>query len=97
MLDVWHRLDDLGAEFCGGGTCRCCDHHRDQRDILRLHESLSRLRPKFETIRAQLLTRRPRPSLSEAMPELQAEETHLRAGGVTRVPPQPSVLAATPP
>ena len=44
-----------------------------------------------------MLTRRPRPSLSEAMPELRAEETRLRAGGVTRVPPQPSVLAATPP
>jgi hypothetical protein len=44
-----------------------------------------------------LLTRRPRPSLMEAMPELRAEETRLRAGGVSRVPPQPSVLAATPP
>jgi len=97
MTAVWHRLDSLGAEFCGGGTCRCCDRHRDQRDILRLHEFLSRLRPEFETVRAQLLTRRPRPSLSEAMPELRAEETRLRAGGVTHVPPQPSVLAATPP
>jgi hypothetical protein len=29
MTDVWHRLDNLGAEFSGGGTCRCCDHHRD--------------------------------------------------------------------
>ncbi|CAD6218794.1 unnamed protein product [Miscanthus lutarioriparius] len=97
MTAVWHRLDSLGAEFCGGGTCRCCDRHRDQRDILRLHEFLSRLRPEFETVRAQLLTRRPRPSLSEAMPELRAEETRLRAGGVTCAPPQPSVLAATPP
>ncbi|CAD6218291.1 unnamed protein product [Miscanthus lutarioriparius] len=97
MTAVWHRLDNLGAEFCGGGTCRCCDRHRDQRDILRLHEFLSRLHPEFETVRAQLLTHHPRPSLSEAMPELRAEETRLRAGGVTRVPPQPSVLAATPP
>jgi hypothetical protein len=52
MSDVWHRLDNLGAEFCGGGTCQCCDRHRAQRDTLRLHEFLSRLRPEFETVRA---------------------------------------------
>ena len=22
MTVVWHRLDDLGVEFYGGGTCR---------------------------------------------------------------------------
>lgn len=52
-------------------------HHRDQRDILRLYEFLSRLRPEFENVRAQLLTRRPRPSLSKAMPKLRTEETRL--------------------
>jgi hypothetical protein len=31
------------------------------------------------------------------MPELQVEETRLGARGVSRVPPQPSVLVATPP
>ena len=31
------------------------------------------------------------------MPELRAEETRLRAAGVSCAPPQPSVLAATPP
>jgi hypothetical protein len=67
----------LSAEFCGGGTYRCCDRHRDQRDTLRLNEFLSRLRLEFETVRAQLPTRRPRPSLSVAMPELRAEETCL--------------------
>ena len=77
MTTVWHRLDGLRAEFCGGGTCRCCDRHRDQRDTLRLHEFLSRLRPEFEIVWAQLLTRRPRPSLLEAMPELRAKETRL--------------------
>ena len=97
MTDVWHRLDNLGAEFCGGGTCRCCDRHREQRDTLRLHEFLSRLRPEFETVRAQLLTRRPRPSLAEAMPELRAEETRLRTGGVSHPQLQPAVLVATPP
>ncbi|CAD6256571.1 unnamed protein product [Miscanthus lutarioriparius] len=51
MTTVWHRLDGLRAEFCGGGTCRCCDHHRDQRDTLRLHEFLPQLRPEFETAR----------------------------------------------
>ena len=70
MTGVWHRLDGLGAEFYGGGTCWCCDCHRDQRDTLYLHEFLSWLRLEFETVRAQLLTRCPRPSLSEAMPEL---------------------------
>jgi hypothetical protein len=52
MTYVWHHLDGLGAEFCGGGTCRCCDRHRDQRDTLRLHEFLSRLRPEFEIVQA---------------------------------------------
>jgi hypothetical protein len=28
MTAIWHRLDSLGTEFCGGGTCRCCDRHR---------------------------------------------------------------------
>jgi hypothetical protein len=33
MTAIWHRLDGLGAEFCGGGgTCRCCDCHRAQRE-----------------------------------------------------------------
>ncbi|CAD6269865.1 unnamed protein product [Miscanthus lutarioriparius] len=36
-------------------------------------------------------------SLREAMPELRAEETRLRAGGVSRALLQPSVLVATPP
>ncbi|CAD6267582.1 unnamed protein product [Miscanthus lutarioriparius] len=34
---------------------------------------------------------------AEVMPELRAEETRLRAAGVSCAPPQPSVLAATPP
>ncbi|KAG2536058.1 hypothetical protein PVAP13_9NG154400 [Panicum virgatum] len=80
MSAVWHRLDILGAEYCPVGTCRCCDRHWGQRDTLRLHEFFSRLRPEFEVVRSQLLTRRPRPTLDEAMPELCAEETRLRAG-----------------
>ena len=28
MSIVWQRLDNLGAEFCPAGTCRCCDHQR---------------------------------------------------------------------
>jgi hypothetical protein len=87
----------LGVEFCGGGNCWCCDRHQDQRDTLRLHEFLSRLRPEFETVRAQLLTHRPRPSLLEALLELRAEETRLRARSVSHTLTQPSVLAATPP
>ncbi|CAD6256592.1 unnamed protein product [Miscanthus lutarioriparius] len=46
-------------EFCGGGTCRSCDHHRDERDTS-LSRVPPRLRPEFETVRVQLLTRRPR-------------------------------------
>ena len=80
MSAVWHRLDILGAEFYASGTCQCCDRHRSQRETLRLHEFLSRLRPEFEVVRSQLLTRRPRLPLDEAMPELRAEETRLRAG-----------------
>jgi len=26
---VWHHLDNLGPELCGGGTCWCCDRHQD--------------------------------------------------------------------
>ena len=77
MTASWHHLDGLGAEFCSGGTSRCCDRHRDQRDTLRLHEFFSQPCPEFETVRVQLLTRRPGQSLLEAMPELLAEETRL--------------------
>jgi hypothetical protein len=56
MFVVWHRLDILGAEYCAGATCRCCDRHWGQRDTLRLHEFFSRLRPAFEVVRSQLLT-----------------------------------------
>jgi len=51
MSVVWHRLDILGAEYCPGGTCRCCDRHRGQRDTLRLHQFFSRFRPEFEVVR----------------------------------------------
>jgi hypothetical protein len=85
----------LGAEYCAAGLCRCCDRHRGQRDTLRLHEFFSRLRPEFEVVRSQLLTRRPRPSLDEAMPELRAEETRLRAGGISFVHCSSTAIAAT--
>ncbi|XP_066329839.1 uncharacterized protein [Miscanthus floridulus] len=96
MSAIWHCLDSLGAEFCSAGTCRCCERHRSQRETLRLHEFLSRLRPEFASVRAQLLTRRPCPSLFEAMPELQAEETCLRIANVSSAQQQPSMLAAMP-
>ena len=83
MSAVWHRLDTLGTKLCASGSCTCCDRHRGQRETLRLHEFLSRLRPEFEVVRSQLLTRRPRPPLDEAMPELRAEECRLRAGGMS--------------
>ena len=96
MSAVWHCLDVLGAEFCASGTCQCCDRHRSQRETLRLHEFLSRLRPEFEVVRSQLLTRRPRPPLDEAMPELRAEESRLREGGISGAS-QSSVLAVRAP
>lgn len=40
------------------------------------------------------MTRRPRPSLDEAMPELRAEETRLREEGVSGAQQSTSVLAS---
>jgi len=65
MSVIWHRLDSLGAEFCSAGTCCCCERRRSQRETLRLHEFLSWLYTEFKTVRAQLLTRHPCPSLTE--------------------------------
>jgi hypothetical protein len=77
-----HHLDIMDAESYVGGTCKCCDRHQGQWETLRLHEFLSRLHPEFEVVRSQLLTHRPRLFLDEAMPELRAEETPLRARGM---------------
>nr|CAB3470978.1 unnamed protein product [Digitaria exilis] len=53
----------------------------------------SRLRPKFEVVRSQLLTCQPRPSLDEALADLRAEETRLQAGGTNGVPQSSSILS----
>lgn len=59
---------------------------------LHLHEFFSRLRPEFEVVRSLLLTRRPRPSLDEAMrlPELPFCAMLLLSHHRLR-PPSPSV------
>ena len=92
MSTAWRQLDSQGADVCH--TCRCCQLQRAQTEMTRLYEFLTRLRPEFEAARSQLATRRPRPSLLEALPELRAEETRLRGGGMGIQLQSTSVLAA---
>ncbi|MQL73573.1 hypothetical protein Taro_005932 [Colocasia esculenta] len=84
---IWSELD---AMHVSGrvSTCSC----GQQRDRQQLYHFLIRLRPDFEALRAQLLHRSPLPSLDDALTELIAEETRLRALG-TPVTPSETVFA----
>ncbi|BAH91807.1 Os02g0616666 [Oryza sativa Japonica Group] len=92
MSAVWRQMDLQGADVCR--TCTCCQRQRVQTETTRLYEFLSRLRPEFEPVRAQLLARRPRPSLLETLPELRAEETRCREAGIGIAQQSTSVLVA---
>jgi len=50
----------------------------------------------FEVVRSHLLTRRPRPTLDEAMLELHADGTHLRAGGMGGAPQSSFLVVRAP-
>ncbi|EAZ12182.1 hypothetical protein OsJ_02065 [Oryza sativa Japonica Group] len=92
MSTVWRQMDLQGADVCR--TCTCCQRQRVQTETTRLYEFLSHLRPEFEPVRAQLLARRPRPSLLETLPELRAEETRCREAGIGFAQQSTSVLVA---
>ncbi len=92
MSTVWRQMDLQGADVCR--TCTCCQRQRVQTETTRLYEFLSRLRPEFEPVRAQLLARCPRPSLLETLPELRAEETRCREAGIGIAQQSTSVLVA---
>ena len=90
LSEVWRQLDSLGPDVCR--TCPCCVRLRAHQETHRLYDFLTRLRPEFEPVRAQLLTRHPRPSLVEALTSVRAEETRHR--GVAQMQ---SVLSASAP
>jgi hypothetical protein len=96
MSTIWHCLDDLGVLSFALLILVSAVSAIGARETLCLHEFLSWLYPEFKTVRVQLLTRCPRPSLAEAMPELRSKETHLRTAGVSSIQQQPSVLASMP-
>lgn len=86
---IWSELDAMHATG-RISTCSCSI----QRDRQYLYYFLMRLRPEFEALRAQLLHRSPLPSLDDALTELIAEETRLRALSSATISPE-SVFTAS--
>lgn len=73
---VWRQLDSLGPDVCR--TYPWSVWLRAHQETHRLYDFLTRLRPEFETVRAQLLTRHPCSTLVEVPTGVRAKETRLR-------------------
>uniref|UniRef100_A0A0A9CM55 Uncharacterized protein n=1 Tax=Arundo donax TaxID=35708 RepID=A0A0A9CM55_ARUDO len=71
----------MDPPFCSAcSACSTCPRsQRAQHDRRRMYEFLMRLRPEFEPMCAQLVSRSPPPTTVEVLTELQAEETRLRS------------------
>jgi hypothetical protein len=76
LTDVWRQLDSLASAYCL--SCDCCRLRQEHDTVLRLHEFLRCLRPKFEQLRAQLLAHSPLSTMVEAVTLARAEEICLR-------------------
>ena len=85
LASLWRQLDELASPLCQ----ECHKVQKADRDRLRLYDFVCRLRPEFEPVRAQLLSRSPRPTVTEALSTLRAEE--LRRGLAAQF--VPAVLA----
>ena len=77
LSDLWRQLD--GMSTSSYPTCVRCTAIAQERDHLRMYEFLMQLRPKFESVRAQLMHRAVPPSLSDSLSTVIAEETCLHS------------------
>jgi hypothetical protein len=69
---VWHQLDTPGPQL-SPATCQSCRDQTAALELRRTYDFLTQLRDEFESLRAQLLARRPYVSLMDALIEV-----HLR-------------------
>jgi hypothetical protein len=86
---VWCQIDTLGPQL-SLSTCQSCKDQKAALKLRRTYDFLTRLRDKFETLRARLLACHPCVSLMDALAEVCNEETHLQDASLLRVS---SVLA----
>ncbi|KAH7665923.1 RNA-directed DNA polymerase protein [Dioscorea alata] len=101
---LWRQIDALTPSYCTTHaaqifTCsESCSRRRQRDETRRMYEFIMRLRPEFESTRAQLLHAPSAYSLDEAFTFVRAEETRLRGsftrGGSALVVPR---LASTSP
>ncbi|XP_056174184.1 uncharacterized protein LOC130140020 [Syzygium oleosum] len=98
MHSLWSQLDILAPILrpsCLNYT-RCPSTRLQTQDRHRLHSFLMKLGSPYEGVRSQLLHRSPRPSLLDAVKELQSEETRLGLLSSSAVPDSTAILAALP-
>ena len=74
LASLSRQLDELASPLCQ----ECHKVQKADHDRLRLYDFVCRLRPEFEPVRAQLLSRSPRPSVTEALSTPRAEELRRR-------------------
>jgi hypothetical protein len=75
------QLDTLGPQL-SPATCQSCRDQTAALELRRTYDFLTRLRDKFEPLRAQLLARRPYVSLMDALAVVHNEEVRLRDVGL---------------
>jgi hypothetical protein len=74
---VWRQLTTLGPQM-SPATCQSCRDQTAALELRRTYDFLTRLHDEFESLRAQLLARRPYGSLMDALAEVHNEEVRLR-------------------
>ncbi|KAI3427499.1 ATG13 domain-containing protein [Psidium guajava] len=98
MHSLWSQLDILAPVLCS--TClkctQCPSTRLQAQDRHRLHAFLMKLGSPYEGIRGQLLHRSPRPSLLDAVKELQSEKTRLGLLSSSTVSDSTAILATPP-
>ena len=68
LMDIWRQCDEMTPSLCPTcSQCECAITSTRDRDFHRMYEFLMRLRPEFETVRAQLMHRVPPPPLSDTL------------------------------
>ena len=90
LTALWRQSNEMSPSPCP--TCTHCVAIAQDRDFAHVYDFLMRLRPEFESVRSQYLHR---PTLSDTLSSVLAEETRLRSleGMQHSVPPH-AVLAA---
>ena len=77
LSDLWHQLDGMSTFGCP--TCIRCTTIAQEKDHLRMYEFLMRLRPKFKSVRAQMMHQAAPPSLRDSLAAVIAEKTRLHS------------------